>query len=208
MTNLLLRLTLRTWRWLAPALFLLVGTSLMLHGPGDRPALDFGAGLVPLCLIWAVWMTLTVGNLGDRPLRDVLASAAGSVARLHHYLILVMVCMGAGVSAMLAVSTGVKTGFADPIGSLWVFTIQMAVVLAGIAIGTFLHKPFVSNRGVAMLIAVAAIVGVLRLPVVGELLRRANRDDPSWVLPAFGVSLLAVLTAAAMSETLHARAAR
>ena len=70
-----LRLLFATSRWVAPAVFMTFWRGLLLSPP--PPSLEGAAFLFPVVVISATWLTVTMGNLDDKPHRELLAAAAG-----------------------------------------------------------------------------------------------------------------------------------
>ena len=70
----------RSFRWVAPALVLFTWlVNLLTTGTGFALA----SSLFPAFLLWSLWATIALGNMHDKPTRDLLAATVGSSARFH-----------------------------------------------------------------------------------------------------------------------------
>jgi hypothetical protein len=202
-----LRLAVRSMRWLAPALILVIWISLTLSGPG--PALA-NAGNAFLMLIGVTcWLTVTIGNVDDDGHRELLAAAIGSPARLHRsraiaaYLAANAVAWIATIAGLLAATRPTRpTSELVVVGAC--VLLQLAATAVGVGIGTLLHRPVVRHAGFTLLVAAGALIGVILLPPVQFVLRELNDGRTTGVVALAAVagviSLGAVATAGALAD--------
>jgi hypothetical protein len=194
-------------RWLPPFLLLLIWVSILLSNPG--PSVSNHVGAFGGLLIFALWVTVTIGNLDADPHRDLMAAAAGSTARLHGLragtAVLVAGAMGCIIAA---VSTAVGTEPDKQVaGSLAIgAALGVAAALMGAGIGTWLHRPVLCHRGAATLLAVAALTGTIVLPPLQAALRAVGEGKDAMVLavlvPAAVWAVVSILVAARAASTL------
>ena len=196
-----LRLAVRSMRWIGPALLLLVWISLTLSDPG--PALANAGNLFLLLVAVTCWITVVIGNVDDDGHRELLAAAAGSPATLHR---LRAVSAFAGANAISSFGTlaclVVATSPARPTNELVVIgtcvLVQVGATAFGVGIGTLLHRPVLRHAGLALLVAIAALVGLILLPPVQSVLRALDNGRTTGViaLAAAGVATAFALVAA------------
>src|SRR5262249_12487354 len=84
--------------------------------------------------------------------------------------------------------------------------LQFAATAVGVAIGTFLHRPVVRHGGVALLVAMGAVVVLALLPPVQHVLRDLNDDRAGSALVASVIAIAIGLGAVAAAGALADRA--
>ena len=148
-------------RWLPPFLMLALWSGLGVLSPG--PGFAVAAALFPAAAIWAAWTTIAIGSVDDDPHYDLLAAAAGSVARLHRAraatvavagtawavtVALVITPLGSACSeAQRRSPSALQCDQPRTVVPLVAVTVLTAGVWAGIGIGTLLHRPIVARPG-------------------------------------------------------------
>jgi hypothetical protein len=202
-----LRLAVRSMRWLGPVLILGIWILLAFGSPG--PALANAGSAFIVLLPVSCWLTFTVGNVDDDGHRELLSAAIGSPARLHRCrAIAAFVAANAVGSAATLVSLLLTTQATRPTPEIVVVgacvLAQIAATATGVAIGTLLHRPVLRQAGVALLVAVSAVVGVMLLPPVQYVLRALNEGRTSGLLAlataAAVIAIGAVTTAGALAD--------
>lgn len=201
------RLTLRSMRWLGPVLIALIWTSFTVANPG--PALSNASSSFMMFVTVTCWITIAIGNVDDDGHRELLTAAAGSPARLHRGRA-VSAYLAANVIALVATVADVAaaTSPTRPISQLHVVggcvLLQLAATAIGVGIGTVLHRPVVRQAGAALLVAVAALVGLILLPPVQHVLRQFNDDRTGGLvvltLVALAAGAVAVTAAGALAD--------
>jgi len=172
-----LRLALRSMRWLGPALLVTLWTLLAISDPG--PALSNAANAFIMVVTVSSWLTITIGNVDDDGHRELLAAAIGSPGRLHRSRAL-SAYLGANALGSVVTLAGIlaTTRPTRSISEFFVVAscvlLQLAATAIGVGIGTMLHRPVVRNPGVTLLVAAAALVGLILLPPVEYVLRQLN----------------------------------
>jgi len=203
------RLTLRSMKWLGPAMLVLLWTSFTAASPGS--ALSNAGNESFLLVSIAAWLTVGTGNVDDDGHRELLAAAAGSPARLHRS----RAAAAFGIANALALApTIVGVAFAvSPArsvnGGVIVGTcvaVQLAAAAIGVAIGTFLHRPVVRHGGYALLASIGVIVVLALLPPVQHVLRDLNDDRAASALVASVIALTIGVGAVALAGALANRA--
>ena len=202
-----LKLAVRSMRWLGPVLILVVWMSLTLSDPG--PALS-NAGNSFLMLVGVTcWLTVGIGNVDDDGHRELLAAAIGSPAQLHcsraiaAYLAANAVASIATIAGLIAASRPTRpTSEIVVVGAC--VLLQLAATAIGVGIGTLLHRPVVRHAGFTLLVAAAALIGVILLPPVQFVLRALNDGRTTGVVAlaaaAGAIAIAAVATAGALAD--------
>ena len=202
-----LRLAVRSMRWLGPALIAMIWISFTLAGPG--PALSNAGSAFLMLVAVACWLTIIVGNVDDDGHRELLAAAIGSPARLHRSRAIAGFVAATAVGGAVTLADLVATTRATrPMSEFLVVgacvLMELAATTIGVAIGTLLHRPVLRHAGVALLVALGALVGLILLPPVQYVLRELNdgRTNGVVALAAAGVllALAAVATASALAD--------
>ena len=97
----------RSFRWVAPTLVLFAWmVNLLTTGTG----FGLASSLFPAFLLWSLWTTVALGNMHDKPTRDLLAATIGSPARLHNSVWSAAGLMSLPLVALVAVYVGVFGG--------------------------------------------------------------------------------------------------
>ncbi|MDY7102079.1 MAG: hypothetical protein S0880_12905 [Actinomycetota bacterium] len=193
-------------RWVPPALLVLVWAGLVIAS-GGSPWSAAGSQFMLMATV-GCWLTVAVGNVDDAPHRELLVAAAGSAARLHTSRALAAATIGGVVAVATALLAAVATGCAPqqpcPPFKLAADTpslvaLEIAGVLVGVAIGTFLHRPVVGHLGVTTLVAVASLIALIVVEPTRDLLGRFGRGDATagYLAVALAVPVAAVAVAAA-----------
>ncbi len=203
------RLVLRSARWVAPLLVLLVWGLLIFGNPGT--SFSNTTGMYPALVIWSCWMTIATGNVDDDPHRDLLAAAIGSTARLHAIraatVALASLVLSFAVSG-LVVLAGDEPGRSSAFVAVAAFLALGSAALVGIGIGTLLHRPVLRHRGASTLLAVAAVVASVTLPPVQAVFRSLDSGDATnlgWLVVGAAVFTSASITGASRLSGLRAR---
>jgi hypothetical protein len=195
-----LRLLLRSTRWMAPMLIVLVWTSFTVASPG--PALGNASSSFMMLVAATCWLTVAMGNIDDVGHRELVTAIAGSPAQLHRWRAL-SAYVGANAIALVITVADIASGGAHTrlagapriIASCVV--LQLGATALGVGLGTLLHRPVLDSTGVAVLIAIAGLVGLILLPPVQHVLRQFNNGHTGGLVPL----VLATLAAGAISVT-------
>lgn len=154
-----LLLFVRSFRWVAPTLVLFAWlVNLLMTGSG----FGLASSLFPAFLLWSLWTTIALGNIHDKPTRDLLAATLGSSSRLHE-----SVWSAAGLMSIplvVAVSVYVAVIGGEPKVAIGAFLSTTCATAIGLALGSWLHPPVTNNRSVAILGSVGLYIGVILLP--------------------------------------------
>ena len=193
-----LRLAVRSMRWLGPALILMIWALLSISDPG--PALGNAANAFVMLVAVTCWLTIGIGNVDDDGHRELLAAAIGSPAHLHRSRALSAYVAGNALGAITTITGLLATSRPTrSISEVYVVgscvLLQLAATAIGVGIGTMLHRPVVRHAGFTLLVAAAALVGLILLPPVQYVLRQLN-DGRTGGLVAFTIVAAAVGIAA------------
>ena len=160
MRRFLSRLFLWSFRWVAPTLVLFFWLVNLLNGtPFGR-----ASALFPAFLLWSLWTTVALGNMHDKPTRDLLASTVGSPARLHNSVWSAVGLMSAPLIALVTMHSAVFAG--EPRAIIGTFLSTTCATMIGLALGSWLHQPVTNNRSVTIFGSVALFIGVILLPPI------------------------------------------
>jgi hypothetical protein len=202
-----LRLAVRSMRWIGPAMILMVWILASISDPG--PALTNAGNMFLLLVALTCWLTVTIGNVDDDGHRELLAAAIGSPARLHRSRALsaylaANALSAVGTLACLLASSKPTRPTAEIVVVGTCVLMQLAATAIGVGVGTLLHRPVLRHAGVALLVTVAALVGIILAPPVQSVLRALNKGRSTGViaLAAAGVviALAAVTAAGALAD--------
>ena len=156
-----LLLFVRSFRWVAPTLVLFVWlVNLLTTGTG----FGLASSLFPAFLLWSLWATVALGNVHDKPTRDLLAAALGSAAGLHRSVWSAVGLMSLPIIVLVAVYVAVMGG--EPEVAFGAFLSMACGTVIGLALGSWLHQPVTNNRSVAILGSVVLYIGVILLPPI------------------------------------------
>lgn len=180
-----LRLLVATSRWVGPALFFLFWVSLTLAPP--FPPLEEAAFLFPVVALIAIWVSVVVGGLDDKPHRELVAAAVGGPVRLHLFRAVASMLVVAPIAVAVVLLVGLISGKASA-GSLAASAgLVVAAALIGVGVGNVLHPPIVTEIGVAVMATPIFLAFMMLFPPVQAVLRASN-DGSMWgavaVLPA------------------------
>lgn len=161
MSRFQLLLFVRSFRWVAPTLVLFAWlVNLLTTGTGYGQASSF----FPAFLLWSLWTTIALGNMHDKPTRDLLAATLGSAARLHHSVWSAVGLMSLPIIVFVAVYVAVMGG--EPRVAVGTFLSTICATVIGLALGSCLHQPVMNNRSVAIFGSVVLYIGVIVLPPI------------------------------------------
>jgi hypothetical protein len=204
------RLALRSMKWLGPAIIVLLWTTFTAASPGT--ALSNAANESLMLVAITCWLTVGIGNVDDEGHRELLAAAVGSPGRLHRDRAAAALVLANGL-ALVPTVAGIALAEQSTRrvnGAVIVITcvlVQLAATALGVGIGTLLHRPVVRNTGVALLVSIGALVGLVLLPPVQHVLRNLNDDRTgsalvaSLVAMAIGIGAIAAAGALADRST-------
>lgn len=151
----------RSFRWLAPALVLFTWlANLLTTGSGFALA----SSLFPVFLLWSLWTTIALGNMHDKPTRDLLAATAGSPSRLHLSIWSTGGLLSLPLIALVAVYVAITGG--EPKAGVGAFLSATCATVIGLALGSCLHQPVTNSRSIAILGSVSLYVGVVLSPPI------------------------------------------
>ena len=151
----------RSFRWVAPALVLFTWlVNLLTTGTGFALA----SSLFPAFLLWSLWATIALGNMHDKPTRDLLAATAGSSARFHSSIWSTVAVISLPLIAVVGVYVAAMGG--EPRAGVGAFLSATCATVIGLALGSCLHQPVTNNRSIAILGSVALYIGVILLPPI------------------------------------------
>jgi hypothetical protein len=203
-----LRLAVRSMRWLGPALLVAIWTLLAISDPG--PALSNAANSFIMVVAVTCWLTITIGNVDDDGHRELVAAAIGSPGRLHRSRAL-SAYLGANVLGSVATvaAISVTTRPTRSISELCIVgscvLLQLAATAIGVGIGTMLHRPVVRHAGFTLLVAAAALVGLILLAPVEYVLRQLNDGRTGGLVALTVVAGAAAIAAVGIAATLADR---
>ena len=156
-----LRLFVRSFRWVAPTLVLFAWlVNLLTTGPG----FGLASSLFPAFLLWSLWTTIALGNMHDKPTRDLLAATVGSPARLHNSVWSAAGLMSLPLVALVVMYVAVFGG--GPRVGIGAFLSTTCATVIGLALGSWLHQPVTNGRSVAIFGSVVLFIGVILLPPI------------------------------------------
>lgn len=197
-----LRLLMATSRWVAPALFLVFWVSITLSPP--PPPLEEAAFLFPVVTLVAIWMSVAIGGVDDKPHRELVAAAAGGPVRLHLLRALASTLIVASVSIALIVLIGLVSGEASVESLAASAGLVLAAALIGVGVGNLLYPPIVSEAGVGVVAAPVFLAFMMLFPPIQAVLRASNSGSV-WgavaVLPAAATFAIALLAAGSVIVT-------
>jgi hypothetical protein len=203
-----LTLLARSFRWVPPTLVLVTWIGIVLADGG--PPLANLVAAAPALVVFSMWITIAIGGLDDDAHRDLLAAALGSHAALHRRRAAAAATLGAAAGLIVA---GVLAGSARQPGhpAGWVLgagaLLAAAATAAGVAVGTSLHPPVVRNRGITVLAATAALVGLLAASPVTRALRAFEDGTLTPMVRALAVAVASAALAATVAGALARRRA-
>ena len=149
----------RSLRWVAPTLVLFAWlVNLLTTGNGYGLA----SSLFPAFLLWSLWTTIALGNIHDKPTRDLLAATLGSPARLHASVWSATALMSLPFIAVVTVYIAVTGG--EPRVTIAALLSTTCATVIGLTLGSWLHPPVTNNRSVTILGSIALYIGVILLP--------------------------------------------
>ena len=204
-----IRLVVRSMRWVAPLLLVLIGMFVVLGGNGT--GLTKASSTFAVFLAFGVWITVVAGNVDDDAHRELLAVATGTPTRLHRIravsAIVLAVPVVAVSSAVLAAATTEPQRSSLAV-MVVVAAVQISAVLIGAAIGTWLHRPILRHRGLTPMLAVLAMIAALLATPTTHLHRSLDRGQAStaaWYLTAATAVSIGSVTAASTVTRRRAR---
>ena len=193
-----IRLMARSSAWIAPTLVYLIWVAVTIDHRAT--ALSNAPGLFYASVIWAIWMTISTGNLDSDEHRDLLAAASGSATRLHTQrasaVLIAAVPVGVAASALATAASVTDNMLRD------FFICAMTTVggaLLGTSCGTWLHRPILRHRGMTVLISTLLVALIIVAPPTLWALDRAESAGTAFaVLTAalFGLWCAVSVTAA------------
>ena len=203
-----LRLAVRSMRWVAPSLILLTWIALTVSNPG--PTLANAGGMFFVVVAVTCWLTIAIGNVDDDGHRELLAAAAGSPARLHRIRAVAALAASnllsvLGTVACLVAATPPTRPTSELVGIGACLLMQLSGTELGVAIGTLLHRPVMRHAGFTVLLAIAAILGLIPLPPVQSVLRALDHGRTTGVLLLAALSTVVALAATTGAATLAGR---
>jgi hypothetical protein len=203
-----LRLALRSMRWIGPAMILMAWILASLTDPG--PALTNASNIFLLLVALTCWLTVTIGNVDDDGHRELLAAAIGSPARLHRsralsaYLAANALSAVGTLACLLASSQPTRpTPEIVVVGTC--VLMQLAATAIGVGVGTLLHRPVLRHAGVALLVTVAALIGIILAPPVQSVLRALNMGRTTGVIALATAGVVIALASVAAAGALADR---
>ena len=198
------RLVLRSMRWVAPFLVLLIWVVAAIGGGGT--GLELASVLFPAYVIVGTWLTIITGNVDDDAHRDLLAAAAGSASRLHVMRSTTVLVMTGTIAVAVAVLVAVvaQPGSSTIMVLVVAASVSMSGLLIGIGIGTLLHRPLLRHRGLSILLATGGCILVMLLAPIQSVHRSLNDGDTNttWLLltAALAWATASVLTASQLTD--------
>ncbi len=191
-----LQLFARSFRWIFPAIIWLLLVMSLMVGEIDVSRLS---SLFTLYLPIAVWITVSIGEVDDDAGRDLLIAATGSPVRLH-------IDRAAASLALISSASVVNVALAsvrDPDKTTTELGAAVAVLVGagamGVGIGTLLHRPVLRSRGVAAVLGLLTVIGVLRFPPLQAAVAEVGRGGytGAWSVLAGSVIWLSAASGAA-----------
>ena len=202
--GLTVRLLGRTLRWVGPALVELVWLAVVLAQPGPVPAA--AVGTFPALVLVGCWLAVAAGNVDDDGHRELCTAAVGSPGRLvvDRALAGAVLAAGAALLAAVALCVGAAPRVGGPAEAAAALAVCGAGALAGIGLGSLLHRPLVRRPGPAVVGGVGGAVVVVVAPPTTALLRAADGGSGAaavgLLVAALAVALLLVAGAGALTE--------
>jgi hypothetical protein len=198
------RLVLRSMRWVAPLLVLLIWVTAAVGGGGT--GLELASVLFPAYVIMGTWLTIITGNVDDDAHRDLLAATAGSASRLHVMRSTTVLVMTGTIAVAVAVLVAVvaQPGRSTITVVVVVASLSLSGLLIGTGIGTLLHRPLLRHRGLSILLATGGCILVMLLAPIQSVHRSLNDGDTNttWLLltAALAWATASVLTASQLTD--------
>lgn len=198
------RLVLRSMRWVAPVLVLLIWLIAAIGGGGT--GLELASVVFPAYVIVGTWLTIITGNVDDDAHRDLLAAAAGSASRLHVIRSTTVLTITGTIAVAVAVVISIvaQPGRSTITVLVVAASVSISGLLIGIGIGTLLHRPLLRHRGLSILLATGGCILVVVLaPIQGVHRSLDDGDtDTTWLLftAALAWATVSVLTASQLTD--------
>lgn len=168
----------------------------------NPPSLSSLSALFPAFVVVGPWIAISVGDVDDRSHREMAVAAAGSPARLHRARVLASFVLCAG-SAVLSAAYITVLLSEDDVSRPQVFVVSVAVLIGasalGVAFGSWLCAPLVSNRVVSLVVGLALPLATLLLPPVQDSIRDlgAGALTPGFALASICIAVGALLVVGA-----------
>jgi len=208
MVRFTIRLLGRSMRWVAPAILWAAWVGVVLANPG--PTGSNAVATFPVQAIVLCWLAVTIGNIDDDGHRELCTATVGSPSRL----LLVrtaaagaLAVMASALAALALIEFSVPRSLSPGAGAA-TFALQLAGCVAGVGIGSAVHRPTIRHVGVTLIVALAALLVFLTPPPVTHLLREVDGGSTGAAYLLLGIASLVALALVGSASMLTRRFAR
>lgn len=209
MMRLLLSVCAVSGRWAPPIVLLFVWTAIVLSGPGTTLA-NIAAMFLGV-VIATLWLCSIFAAMVDTPTRDALAARAGSAGKLHLHRLSAVVVVMVPASALLVMAiklNSLASGRSAATEVAYAAALCVIAIASGLALGALLSAPLIERRSAALFLAIPALIGLAKIPVVESVLLAFSRDQAGallWLL--VGSVVIAALISGISSRMVTRRSA-
>jgi len=182
---------------------LLIWVGILLSGPGTMLA-NVSATFLAV-VIATLWLSAIFARMLDVATRDLLAARAGSAGTLHLHRLGAVIVVTVPLSALLLAV--IKAG---SLGSERTWQIEfllgaalfLAAIACGLTLGALLSAPLIERRSVALFLAIPALIGLAKTPLVESVLLAFSRDTAGELVWLLGAALMIAAAIAVLTSRL------